>query len=276
MTRDARFLQQLESYLDNYEGATTLPERVRDAVRAELPKTKQAGALRGPARNLTMFSTRTAQVALGLAAVALIVAVGASLYSGQNVGSPDGAASPSASTSAAAPCDATTVNSSGPGGSELHVVWCAHGIGEDDTIAFTMDESFGVGQDQTFPGAGILWLRPPAGSAIILVLYEGQSVDEVVTEVTGRDGYDSTDPVVAILDGAAGITLDLRLAEGSASDDVEPLFWDPGEQQGWPLQEGTFTRVWVVDVNGDAVMFAAGAEIADAVGDALESLEWER
>ena len=46
MTREDQFIGQLERYLDEYEGITPLPEAVRDAIRAELPKTKQAGPRR--------------------------------------------------------------------------------------------------------------------------------------------------------------------------------------------------------------------------------------
>ena len=41
MTHNDEFIGQLESYLDEYEGSTPLPEDVRDAIRAELPLTRQ-------------------------------------------------------------------------------------------------------------------------------------------------------------------------------------------------------------------------------------------
>jgi hypothetical protein len=277
MTRDGRFIQQLESYLDDYEGVTTLPERVRDAVRAELPKTKQAGVLRGPARYLSMFSFRTAQVALGLAAAALIVAVGAFLYSGRNVGGTDGSPSPSApvdasaSVSATEVCEATTVRSSGAGGATLDVVWCAYGIGEPDSVAFAM-EAPASWADQFFTGEGTLWLRPEGGGAITLALREGESVDDVVADVTGREAYSATESTALSLGGRDGVVFDVSLEEGATSGDAPPLIVNP--DQTWRLQEGTFTRLWVVDVEGDTLMIATGADLADEVGDALSTIEW--
>jgi hypothetical protein len=277
MTRDAQFIQQLESYLDEYEGPTTLPEHVREAVRAELPKTKQAGRLRGPARYLSMFSTRTAQVALGLAAAALIVAVGAFLYSGRNVGTDDATPSPSdatptASGAAAETCEATAVNQRGFGAGTLDVVWCAYGPGDPRSIAFTMEGSFAIGQDGFFPGGGTLWLRPAAGGAITLALHQDQSIDDVVADVTSREGYAVTEATEVTLGGRDARVLDISLEEGAASGDVAPLIAD--DDQDWRLQEGTFTRLWVVDVEGDTLMIAAGADLADDVGDGLSTIEW--
>jgi len=57
MTREDDFIGQLERYLDEYEGHTPLPDAVRDAIRAELPKTKQVGSLPGPMRSLLPVRT---------------------------------------------------------------------------------------------------------------------------------------------------------------------------------------------------------------------------
>jgi hypothetical protein len=277
MNRDARFIEQLERYLDDYEGVTTLPEHVREVVRAELPKTKQAGDLRAPARYLSMFTTRTAQVALGLAAAALIVAVGAFLYSGRNVGSDDARPSPSvdtapsASTASGDVCEATTARASGLGGRALEVVWCAYGPGESRQVAFTL-QAPSSWADFYVPGDRTLWMRPAEGGAITLALREGESVDGVVADVTGREGYAATEATEVALGGRDGRVLDISLEEGAASGDVAPLIAD--DDQTWQLQEGTFTRVWVVDFDGDALMIAAGEDLADAVGDALSTIEW--
>ena len=45
MTAHDPFINQLEDYLDEYEGNTPLPEAVRDAIRAELPSTTSAPGL---------------------------------------------------------------------------------------------------------------------------------------------------------------------------------------------------------------------------------------
>jgi hypothetical protein len=278
MTTRDDFIQRLENYLHEYEGSTPLPDSVRLAVRAELPNTKQVRSLRGPARYMTMIYTRTAQVALGLAAAALILAAGAFLYSGRDVGgplpSPTGT-SPSASVAASgdATCEATTAAATGVGAETIDVTWCAYGIGEPRAISFSM-EAPSEWLEQWYPGEGTLWLRPAGGGAIALALHPDQSVDQVAADVAGRDGYVVANESPVTLGGADGVVLDVSLAEGTASSDVAPLIADA--DQTLRLQSGTITTVWIVDVAGDTVMIAAGESLADAVGDALQTIEWER
>jgi hypothetical protein len=76
MTKRNDFLTELEDYLVDFEGETPLPERVRDALHAELPMTRQvrprSGRWKGP-----NMSTSTPSVARwGLVAAGLVVAVG--------------------------------------------------------------------------------------------------------------------------------------------------------------------------------------------------------
>jgi hypothetical protein len=72
MRDNDHFIDLLEDYLETFDGATPLPERVSDSVHAELPRTRQVHARPGPSRMSTMLpnvSTRS-----GLAAAALVVA----------------------------------------------------------------------------------------------------------------------------------------------------------------------------------------------------------
>ncbi len=72
MTHEDDFIQQLEGYLDEYEGTTPLPDEVRHAVRAQLPTTRQIGPVTGPMRDLMMSNV----IRVGLvAAVAAVIAV---------------------------------------------------------------------------------------------------------------------------------------------------------------------------------------------------------
>ena len=73
MTRNDDFIGTLEDYLDVFDGATPLPERVSDAVHAALPRTRQVHARPGPLRMFPMLPNVTARS--GLAAAALVVAV---------------------------------------------------------------------------------------------------------------------------------------------------------------------------------------------------------
>ena len=70
MTHNDEFIGQLESYLDEYEGSTPLPEDVRDAIRAELPLTRQRPAWWPARRRPNMNNTAK----LSLAAAAVVVA----------------------------------------------------------------------------------------------------------------------------------------------------------------------------------------------------------
>jgi hypothetical protein len=91
MTSEKDFIGQLEDYLDDYEGPTPLPESVRDAIRSQLPTTKQVGPLPGPMRYPSMFNLSLA-ARYGLAAAVLVAAavVGAAYFGGgANVGSGD-------------------------------------------------------------------------------------------------------------------------------------------------------------------------------------------
>jgi len=94
------FLDQLEDYLDTVEGSTPLPRSVRNAIRAELPGTRQLGPLRGPMRFLLMATQLPRSSRYGLAAAVVTIALigGASLL----VGSNNPAASPTSTPSASA------------------------------------------------------------------------------------------------------------------------------------------------------------------------------
>jgi len=89
MTREDDFIGQLEGYLDEYEGLTPLPDAVRDAVRAELPTTKQIGPVAGLFRNLNMTMSVPPAARYGLVAAAIVAAaaLGAS-FLGRDLGGP--------------------------------------------------------------------------------------------------------------------------------------------------------------------------------------------
>ena len=279
MTRSDDFIQQLESYLDEYEGLTPLPGGVRDAVRAEVPMIKQAGPLRGPARYTSMIlSSKAIGIGLAAAAAILALAVGTFFFNGQNVGGPADSppapateSTPSASAAAGDVCEATTVRATGLGARTLEVVWCAYGPGEPRQVNFTM-EAPSSWAEAYFPGAGTLWLRPAEGGAITLAIREDESVEEVVSDIAGREGYLVENQTSVTLDGAAGVSLDVSLAEGVAPSDAPPLIAD--DDQTWQVQAESMTRLWVVDLAGDTLMIAAGEPLTDAVGEALATIEW--
>jgi hypothetical protein len=89
MTRDD-FIGQLESYLDEFEGMTPLPDAVRNAVRADLPTTRQMK------RRATAWNQALRLIA-GAAAVVLVAFIGYQLFGSSNTGGPQPSLTPSAS-----------------------------------------------------------------------------------------------------------------------------------------------------------------------------------
>ena len=75
MKHDDDFIAQLEDYLVEFDGVTPLPDRVRDAIHVELPRTRQAQARPGLMRMQPMLSTISSRAPLGVAAAAVVVAV---------------------------------------------------------------------------------------------------------------------------------------------------------------------------------------------------------
>lgn len=89
------FIGQVESYLDEFEGSTPLPESVRQAVRAELPAIRQTRRGRLPGVfTMTMWTPSHARYGLLAAAMVAAAVLGASLL-GRGIGSPgDGTPTP--------------------------------------------------------------------------------------------------------------------------------------------------------------------------------------
>lgn len=85
MTREP-FIDALESYLDEYEGSTPLPEHVRDTVRGRLPSVARRPAW-WPELPPDVVA-RAVRVALAAAAVVAIVTVGLAYAGRMNVGGP--------------------------------------------------------------------------------------------------------------------------------------------------------------------------------------------
>jgi hypothetical protein len=282
MNTDDRFIQQLESYLDDYEGATPLPERVRDAVRASLPRTKQTGAVRGPVRYLSMTLTKVGPVALAAAAGLLAIAAGIYLFGGRDVGGPDATpssdpsateSSDSTSPSARAGCAETETRVSGFSATLLEIDWCsARAGGVNVPVPFTI-EAPPAWLDEVHGDLESLWLRPAGGGAILFAVFPTTlSVDELVDDIRGREGYALSNEGTAGVGGAEGVVFDLTLAEGASSGSTEPLFETPSLP--WLLTAGNVHRVWVVDRDGEVMLIATGEQHADALAEALTTLTW--
>jgi hypothetical protein len=113
MNHNEDFIGELEDYLAAFDGVTALPDRVRNAVRAELPSARQVRPRPGPERVLTMLSNTSGRARLGLAAAAVVVAVvlGGALL---NNGNPKGVVGGGQTPTPAAPVAPTLVPTSAP------------------------------------------------------------------------------------------------------------------------------------------------------------------
>ena len=102
MTRDDEFIGQLESYLDEFEGDTPIPDATRDAIRAELPSIRQRPA-RWPGWRFPDMN-KPAMLAMAVAAVLVVAFLGIRfLGTDLNIGVPgidDPGVGPPASTDA--------------------------------------------------------------------------------------------------------------------------------------------------------------------------------
>lgn len=87
MTREDDLIDQLEAYLDEFEGVTPLPDSVRNAVRAQLPMTKQLGRFSGPMGRFPVMNNNFVRLGLAAAVIVLAVLVGIQFLPGPNVGS---------------------------------------------------------------------------------------------------------------------------------------------------------------------------------------------
>jgi hypothetical protein len=165
MTADDDFIGQLEDYLESFEGTTPLPDRVRDAVRTELPWTRQVNPRLGLVRRTNMSSTSTLVRWAALAAALVVVVLGATiLLPGSNHAvvspSPAPTATATATPTPAASLQALALASEGP---------CGSGVGHTCLSPGTYELGSAVpGARVDVPGGWFEW-DPGPGSVGLLV-----------------------------------------------------------------------------------------------------------
>jgi hypothetical protein len=216
MTPQDDFIGQLEGYFDEYEGPTPLPEGIRDAVRAQLPKTRQIGLLPGPMRYEDMMS-KPIQFAIAAAAVVLAVVIGISLLSGPNIGNdPEQTASPTATATAdgsptalppgEGPLDAGTysLDTSFPVGITFEVPdgWRSCSEGEVDQGVCLYGDPRGVGVSFLIVDNVVADPCGPINQLIDPPV--GPSVDDLVTAISNLEGFEATAATDVTVDGFSG------------------------------------------------------------------------
>jgi|APFre7841882724_1041349.scaffolds.fasta_scaffold00925_5 hypothetical protein len=261
MTRDNDMIRRLEEYLEEYDGTTPLPGRVRDAIHAALPRTRQAPAYRGPMGVLTMVS-RSSAAWLGVAAAAIVAAVvlGAAFLGradGPAVGGPAPTSTPaptatpaaetvSLSSAPAAACfpEATTGDCLAPG------TYTLTGVNWPAEISLEVP----AGWFTYFPGAGhegvLVDSGPdaPGGSGWGLMFstidsvrqdpcnvdsrkYDPEEVDtaaELATAIAAWPGFESTEPAEVTVDGVSGLLVEVTSKWNEAVCRGSAIWLTPG------------------------------------------------
>jgi hypothetical protein len=279
MTRHDDFTALLESYLDEYEGATPLPADVRDAVRARIPSTMQRPAWWPERRFPTMGNMM--RIALAAAAVVAAAVIGYTAFlGGQNVGAP-GRDDPTSTPAPTANPDAVSLDTH-PGGplasgdyfvtvGDHRVTFTVSAIGWQKNVVegviWTNDSearvSFGsldnVNLDPCRPELGEL--DPPPGP----------TADELAAALAAIPGVEATSSDVA-LSGYTGrlVTLDVpETFSNCIPDGGEALL--AGDATAGPIEAGVH-RFWIVEVDGDRIVIG-GVHRRGALSRQVQQLE---
>lgn len=265
MTRNDQLIEHLEDYLDGYDGATPLPADVRDAIRAQLPLTRQRPAW-WPAQRFPEMnnSIRMAMAAVAVVAMAL---VGVYLFRPPNVGGP--AADPTASPSAASSPAALLQGAEGPGPFTTAPF-------DDTSIRFTFDLPAGwIAQDEWLvtpkdvageqaDGSALLFLQvgglysdPCRGATGPPDVSVGSSADELVAALLAQTAYEVTRiDTPTDVGGYPVQRLDLVMPS-----DLDYTTCTGGNYWVWdgPPVSGTANRwsLWIIDVDGTPVVLLA-------------------
>ena len=264
MNRDDEFIAQVEDYLETFEGVVPLPDRVRDAVRADLPRTRQVRPGRAPERILDMISRSSPAARWGAVAaiVAAAVALGA-VFAGNArnmpaVGAAPGgpAATPVASPSATAgadglallntanhvPCtpDATDPMCIEPGTYRLSIdawpsqvavdvpagwfEWLAGSDFDGLLVDGGLDAPDGSGWGVVFTTVRNVWKDPCDESKGTLDAAETATVDGLVAAIQAWPGFRVTAPEAIDVDGLPGQVVEVSFT-GDLAGCPNPVIW---------------------------------------------------
>ena len=274
MNRDRNVEDIVARWVD--EGPDAAPERFVWAALDAVERTPQRGSWRIALENLPMFAKLVVPI-VGAAAVLVLAILAYQQFGGVGTGgepspSPDATVSPSAAAGDA--CRSETVEVPTPG--TIDVVWCIPRGRRSRGRLLRLRRARPTGRTRSTPAPTNLYLRPAGGGAIAFFLSGPDTVDAWLSEITGTEAFEVSEPQAVTVDGVDGFVVDVRLAEGAT--DAPPLIDNP--DVAWNLQEGSAARVWILDAEPEALAIVTGTdeagftEWADAVGDAVSSLQW--
>jgi hypothetical protein len=272
MNRDDDFIEQLEDYLDTYEGVVPLPASVRDEVHARLPETRQVRGAVGPERMIDMASRLSAPArwGIGIAAVLVFLVGAAALFprgAAPGIGAvptPTPSPSPIASPSAEPiRLSAASVGSScgdgighwclSPGPYRLSSDrwprtisfqvpegWFPYGPGDDSDgvlVESGQTASSGSGWGLMFLIAGEVSKDPCDPSAGRFPTEEAATVDGLITAMRSWPDFEVSDAQPVEVDGQAGQLVTVTSTRTSDDCAVQSVLATPGgtEIDAYPM-----------------------------------------
>jgi len=272
MTRDDDFIGQLESYLDEFEGITPLPAAVRNAVRAQLPTTKQVGPPGWLLGRFPIMNINVVRFGITAVAAALAVVLGINFLS-QNVGGdpePTATPTPSATTP---PGDASREVSLAAGFPVRITYQVPEGWWDCSSSPVEQGTCEVAGGDVT--GVSISFLivdnvvaDPCSVDGRLLDPPVGPSVDDLVTAISNLEGFEATEAVDVTVDGFDGKQFTLT-APGRL--DCELKTWATSLRING-VGPGEVNDMRILDVDGVRVFISGGYQ-SDSVSRQLSALQ---
>jgi hypothetical protein len=253
MTRDDEFIRQLEEYLDDHEGLTPLPDAVREAVSAELPRTRQVGALPWPVRRVN--TTIPVPALYGLVAAVIVAAaiLGNAYFAGgasENTGAdprPTGSGplriAPDTQGDLAA--GAYYIDAPFPVRLSFDVpervgVHSYTEEGSQINLGFGAGEvSFEIVDNISADPCSSAMLDPPVGPA----------VEDLVTALSNMPGFDTTAATEVGVDGFGGQQFTLVAPDDAEARCGSMLTWETSTRQNG-VGPGETNDVTILDVDG--------------------------
>jgi hypothetical protein len=275
MKQDDDFIGQLEDYLESFEGTTPLPDRVRDAVHAELPWTHQVNPLLGLRR--TEMTSTTTLFRWGLLAAALVVvafAATALLPGGANpavtpTSAPPASAPPTA-TPVATPIVALSAAGQGPCGTaspsdafciprgnyrldpdlpggriDVPAGWVpwSPGAGSIGLLVDRPDAAQGTGWGVMFMEVGDVARDPCRWAAGTLPAAQVDTPEKLSAAMRSWPGFIATPPQAITIAGMAGVRIRLTWSKDPSACPT-PIVWrTPAGTaiDGYPMVDGGST-----------------------------------
>jgi hypothetical protein len=263
MTRNDPFIAQLEDYLEEFDGVTPLPDRVRDAIRAELPSARQVHPKPGLRRMYAMLSFASAGAKVGVAAAVIVaVVLGAAFVNNRNSGFIGVGAAPAPTAPPAmlahaptAACDATDTAmsclaagiyqlSGSPGEWPVTVTfdvpagwveWQA-GNGFDGVLVDGGPTNRGnSGWGVMFATVAQVARNPCDPQSDLLPANQTDTPQKLAAAMTAWQGFTATAPQPITVDGHRGLKLQLTLATASTCGGPLWLTTTGSTMNGYPM-----------------------------------------